>query len=53
MKLPLKDAIEQMVDNRFSRLLIERNLPGGAALLNEQKNTGPVLKNLNGLFNDR
>jgi hypothetical protein len=50
MRLPLKDAIEQIVDNRFSQLLIERNLPGGSRLLSEQKNTGPTLKNLNDLF---
>jgi hypothetical protein len=53
LRLPSKDAIEQIVDNRFSRLLIERNLPGGSSFLSTQKNTGPVLKNLNGLFNDK
>ena len=53
IRLPLKDAVEQIVDNRFSRLLIERNLPGGSGLLSKQKNTGPVLQNLNELFNDR
>ena len=53
IRLPLKDAVEQIVDNRFSRLLIERNLPGGSRLLSKQKNTGPVLQNLNELFNDR
>ena len=53
MRLPLKDAVEQIVDNKFSRLLIERNLPGGSRLLSKQKNTGPVLKNLNGLFNEK
>jgi len=53
MRLPMKDAIEQIVDNKFSRLLIERNLPNGSRLLSGQKNTGPVLKNLNGLFNEK
>ena len=53
MRLPVKDAIEQIVDNKFSRLLIERNLPGGPGLLSKQKNIGPVLKNLNGLFNEK
>jgi hypothetical protein len=50
MRLPLQDAVEQIVDNKFSRALIERNIPNGSALISTQKNTGPVLKNLNKLF---
>jgi hypothetical protein len=50
MRLPLNHAIDQITDNKFSQALIERNLPGGSVFLSTQKNTGPVLKNLNGLF---
>ena len=50
IRLPLQDAVEQIVDNKFSRALIERNIPNGSALISTQKNTGPVLKNLNKLF---
>ena len=50
MRLPLQDAVEQIVDNKFSRALIERNIPNGSSLISTQKNTGPVLKNLNKLF---
>ena len=50
IRLPLQDAVEQIVDNKFSRALIERNIPNGSSLISTQKNTGPVLKNLNKLF---
>lgn len=50
MRLPLQNAVEQMVDNKFSRALIERNIPNGSDFISSQKNTGPVLKNLNRLF---
>ena len=50
MRLPLQHAIDQITDNKFSQALIERNIPGGARFISDQKNTGPVLKNLNRLF---
>ena len=51
MRLPLTHAVDQITDNKFSRALIERNLPGASVFLSTQKNAGPALKNLNGLFN--
>jgi hypothetical protein len=53
MRLPLNHVIDQITDNKFSQSLIERNLPGGSSFLSTQKNTGPVLKNLNGLFDGK
>jgi hypothetical protein len=50
MRLPLVHAIGQITDNQFSRALIERNFPGGSRFISHQKNTGPVMKNLNELF---
>ena len=50
MRLPLQYAIDQITDNKFSQALIERNIPGGSRFISDQKNTGPVLKNLNKLF---
>jgi hypothetical protein len=50
MRLPLDHAIGQITDNQFSRALIERNFPGGSRFTSHQKNTGPVMKNLNQLF---
>lgn len=53
MRLPLNHVIDQITDNKFSQALIERNLPGGSSFLSTQKNTGPVLKNLNRLFDGK
>jgi len=53
MRLPLKHVIDQITDNKFSRALIERNIPGGSDFLSIQKNNGPVLKNLARLFDGR
>ena len=50
MRLPLQHAIDQITDNKFSQALIERNIPGGSRFISDQKNTGPVLKNLSRLF---
>jgi hypothetical protein len=50
LRLPRDHAIDQIVNNRFSTALIERNLPGGSKLISNQKNTGAQLKNLNRLF---
>jgi hypothetical protein len=50
MRLPLPHAIDQITDNKFSRALIERNIPGASRFVSDQKNTGPVAKNLNILF---
>ena len=51
MRLPLIDAKNQIMDSTFSQTLIERNVPGAAEFISDQKNVGPVLKNLNRLFN--
>jgi hypothetical protein len=53
MRLPLDHAIDQITDNKFSRALIERNMPGATDFLSVQKNTGPVLKNLARLFDGK
>ena len=50
MRLPLPHAIDQITDNKFSQALIERNVPGGSKYISDQKNTGPIAKNLNRLF---
>ena len=50
MQLPLQHAIDQITDSKFSQALIERNISGGSGFISDQKNTGPVLKNLNRLF---
>ena len=50
MRLPLSDAIDQIMDSTLSRALIERNVPGATELISDQKNTEPILKNLNRLF---
>jgi hypothetical protein len=52
MRLPLDRAAEQILNSGFSIALIERNMPGTSRLISDQKNTGPVLRNLNQLFND-
>ena len=50
MRLPLDHAAEQILNSGFSTALIERNMPGTSKLISDQKNTGPVLKKLNKLF---
>jgi hypothetical protein len=50
MRLPLSDAIDQIMDSTLSRALIEKNVPGATELISDQKNTEPILKNLNRLF---
>jgi hypothetical protein len=50
MRLPLTDAKNQIMDSMFSQTLIERNMPGAAEFISDQKNVGPELKNLNRLF---
>ena len=50
LRLPVPHAINQIMDSEFSRCLIERNVTGATRLISDQKNTGPVLKNLNSLF---
>jgi len=50
MRLPISDAMEQIVNSNFSQTLIERNLPGASRFLSDQKNTGAILKNLNDFF---
>jgi hypothetical protein len=50
MRLPLEDCIHQIMDSSFSRILMERNGPGVSKLLSNQKNVGPVFKNLSSLF---
>jgi hypothetical protein len=47
MRLPLEDCIDQIMDSRFSRALIERNVTGATDFISDQKNHGPALKNLN------
>jgi hypothetical protein len=49
MRLPLSDAIDQIMDSTLSRALIERNVCGATELISDQKNTEPILKNLNRL----
>jgi hypothetical protein len=53
LRLPPEYSTSQILNSEFSKALIERNLPGGTKLLSDQKNIGPVLKNLNGLFHGR
>ena len=50
MRLPLDHAAEQILNSGFSTALIERNMPGTSKLISDQKNTGPMLKKLNKLF---
>ena len=50
MRLPLDHAAEQILNSGFSTALIERNMPGTSELISDQKNTGPMLKKLNKLF---
>lgn len=50
LRMPLTNAINQIMDSEFSKHLIERNRPGATQFLSDQKNTGPALKNLNRLF---
>lgn len=50
MRLPLKHAINQIVNCEFSIGLIERNIPNGASLVSAKKDSGPTFKNLNRLF---
>jgi hypothetical protein len=50
MRLSVPDAIDQIMDSSLSRALIERNVPGATELISDQKNTEPILKNLNRLF---
>jgi hypothetical protein len=51
VRLPLEDCIHQIMDSSFSRILMERNIPGVSKSLSDQKNVGPVFKNLSSLFN--
>lgn len=50
LRMPVPHAIDQIVDSEFSKCLIERNVPGATRFISDQKNTGPILKNLNRLF---
>ena len=50
MRLPLENAIDQIMNSTFSQALIERNVPGATGFISDQKNSGPALKNLNRLF---
>jgi hypothetical protein len=50
LRMPLSNAINQIMDSEFSKHLVERNTPGATRFISEQKNTGSVLKNLNLLF---
>lgn len=50
LKMPLQHAINQILNSEFSKCLIERNVPGATRFISDQKNTGPVLKNLNRFF---
>jgi len=50
LRMPLQHAINQILDSEFSKCLIERNVPGATRFISDQKNTGPVLKNLNRFF---
>jgi hypothetical protein len=50
MRLPLNHAINQIVNCEFSLGLIERNVPNGSSLVSAKKDSGPVFKNLNRLF---
>ena len=46
LRLPINDAIDQIMNSRFSLLLIENNQPGLSKLVSDQKNTGNSMKNL-------
>jgi hypothetical protein len=46
LRLPLKDAVDQIFNSSFSQQLIERNLPGGTKLISDQKNDLAPMKNL-------
>jgi hypothetical protein len=50
LRMPLLHTINQIIDSEFSKCLIERNVPGATQFISDQKNTGPILKNLNRLF---
>lgn len=50
LRMPLRHAINQIMNSEFSKCLIERNVPGATRFISDQKNTGPALKNLNLLF---
>jgi len=50
LRMPLINAVGQIIDSEFSNCLIERNVPGATRFISDQKNTGPILKNLNRLF---
>lgn len=46
LRLSTNDAIDQIMNSRFSMLLIENNQPGLSKLVSDQKNTGNSMKNL-------
>jgi hypothetical protein len=50
LRLPLDSAIEQILDSKISRRLIEANQPGLSLAISDQKNSGNVYKNLCGIL---
>jgi hypothetical protein len=46
LRLPLADAIGQILNSDISCELIERNSPGLTKLISDQKNSGNIMKNL-------
>jgi hypothetical protein len=49
--LPFDQVVSQIMNSSISRKLIERNVPGLTRVLSDQKNTGNVFRNLQGLLN--
>lgn len=46
LRLPVSEALNQMMNSQFSIRLIEKNKPGLSRLISDQKNSGNVMKNL-------
>lgn len=46
LRMPVTDCVDQILDSKLSKALIERNMPGGTALISDQKNNLTPMKNL-------
>ena len=51
LSLPFDQILSQIMNSSISCKLIERNVPGLTRVLSDQKNTGNVFRNLQGLLN--
>jgi len=46
LRLPIEDQIDQFLDSKITKNIIERNCPGLSRLVADQKNSGNWMKNL-------